>query len=146
MTDYNWITSRLATGAALDASCVPDLTAAGITHCVNCRSEDDTEDAFLPPTITKLWNPTDDDGAPKDERWWHTGIAFVLGALIEPHTRILVHCAAGVNRGPSLAYGCMLALGWPADAAEAMIRAARPQVGLAYAADARVKVPALGWC
>jgi Fe-S cluster assembly protein SufB len=55
------------------------------------------------------------------------------------------NCAAGINRGPSTAYSLMRALGWPAADAEAAIRAARPQVGLAYKGDADAAVAALGY-
>lgn len=81
---------------------------------------------------------------------WYDGLVHNI-AVADAETysvsgAVVHNCAAGVNRGPSMAMGILMALGWPADGAEALIRAARPQVGLAYAADARVKVPALGWC
>ena len=57
-------------------------------------------------------------------------------ALNDPDAVVLVHCHMGVNRGPSMAYAILLALGWDAVEALNAIRAARPIAGVIYAGNA----------
>lgn len=145
MADFSFITTRLATGAAIGSAADADtLLAAGFTDVIDLRSEfDDTP--LLGSRFAYLWNGTADDGSRKDPAWFARSLSFALPALAQPHRKIYMHCAAGVNRGPSTAYAVLLALGWPAAAAEAAIRQARPQVGLAYKGDADVAVIRLGY-
>lgn len=150
MTDFSFVTARLATGAAVS---VPDdvaqLAAAGVTHVIDCR-DDFSDGALLAahPEITYLWNGVPDDGNPAThgDAWFGRSLAFALPALAQPHARVYAHCAAGVNRGPSTAFAIMLALGFTAAAAEQVIRAARPQVGLAYKDEAVASATSLGYC
>jgi predicted protein tyrosine phosphatase len=59
-----------------------------------------------------------------------------LATLADPNRRIVVHCHMGVNRGPSMGFAILLALGWdPIEALDA-IRAARPIARVLYADDA----------
>lgn len=145
--DYDWIHPRLATGAALSGlSDAQALAAAGVTHVVDVTDAGDDTPLFAQlPGVHTLWNPTADDGQHKPPSWFETSLAFALPAFAITHARVYTHCSAGVNRGPSTAYAIMRALGFsPADA-EALIRAARPQVGLAYKADADAAIQALGY-
>ena len=50
--------------------------------------------------------------------------------------KVIVHCHMGVNRGPSLAFAAMLALGHEPTEALAAIRAQRPIAAVLYAEDA----------
>jgi dual specificity phosphatase 3 len=144
MTDYNFITDRLATGAHPgDADGVKQLLAVGVTHILNCWGEVDESPLMAGLPVTYLWCPTLDDGAPKGPEWFGPGLAFALPALAQPGAKLYSHCAAGINRGPSMAFAIMFALGWNAVDAEAMIRKVRPQVGLAYKNDAIRVVPTL---
>jgi predicted protein tyrosine phosphatase len=145
--DYNFITPRLATGAALTG---PDdvqvLIDAGITHVIDCIAGSPDAPLFAAhPEIHLLYNGTEDDGQPKPPSWFGKSIVFALHALAARHHRVYAHCAAGVNRGPSTAYAIMRAAGWSPNDAEALIRAARPQVGLAYKNDADAAVTSLGY-
>jgi dual specificity protein phosphatase-like protein len=145
--DFDFVTSRLATGAALSA---PDdvyaIVEAGITHVLDARSEFDDGPLFASqPHIHYLWNPTDDDGTTKLPEYFEKTIAFGLRALVEPGTRVLCHCAAGVNRGPSNVLAIMIAWGIDPVKAEAMIRDARPVVKLHYRDDVLAAVRALGY-
>ena len=146
MADFAIITSRLATGAAVSS---PDdvlaLQQAGITAVIDCRAEFDDGQLLAGAGLANLWNGTDDDGQPKPVSWFAASLGFALPLIAQPHQLVYCHCAAGVNRGPSTAYAVMLALGWDSDAAANTIRAARPQVGLAYAGDARAAVASLGY-
>lgn len=147
MSDYNFVTTRLATGAAIStAEDVTGLVAAGVTHIIDCRGEfDDAGLLSADPAITYLWNGTDDDGQPKLPDWFARSLTFALPALSVPHTKVYAHCAAGVNRGPSTAYAILRALGFTPANAEQAIRTARPQVGIAYKNDADAAVVALGY-
>jgi len=147
VADFNMITARLATGAAVNnADDVQQLLAAGITHIVDCRGEfDDTLLLATHPDLSYLWNGTNDDGAPKDPSWFAKSLSFALPALAMPHTKLYAHCAAGVNRGPSTLYCVMRALSFAGPVAEGLIRAARPQVGLRYKSDADSAILALGY-
>lgn len=146
MADFTMITPRLATGAAIaSADDVAQLMAAGITAVVDCRAEFDDGPLLASSGLAYLWDGTADDGKAKPPAWFAPALAFALPLLAQPRQVVYLHCAAGRNRGPSMCYAVMLALGWLAGAAEAQIRAARPQVGLAYMADARGAVVALGY-
>jgi protein-tyrosine phosphatase len=127
---------------------VQALVTAGITHIIDCR--DDFNDAPLlagQSAISYLWNGVPDDGDPAThgDAWFAKSIGFALPALSGPHTKVYCHCAAGVNRGPSTAFAIMLASGFTAADAEAVIRAARPVVGLAYKTEAVASVSNLGY-
>ena len=147
--DYNWINSRIATGAAIGSPTdVDDLAGAGVTHIIDCRGElDDAPLLGGHPDMLYLWNGVADDGNPAThgDAWFSKSLAFALPALAQPHTKIYTHCAAGVNRGPSTAFAILYALGFTAGHVEALIRAARPQVGLAYKDEAIASVHNLGF-
>lgn len=144
MPNLNFITSRLATGGDLPEGLRPalaDLRAweeLGITHVVDNRIEwDDSElVARHAPGIRYLHNGVDDIGQEMPDHWFDDGTAFVLAALSEPDTKVLVHCHMGINRGPSLAYASLLALDWDPIEAMTAIRSVRPIAAVGYAADA----------
>lgn len=145
--DFSFLTTRLSTGGGVASPAdARELAEAGITAVVDCRAElDDAPLLVAYPQVLYLWCPTQDDGSSKPPEWFGRGIAFALAALALPRARVHAHCAAGINRGPSMAFAIMLALGWAAEAAEAQIRAARPQVGLRYRDDAIAGVKKLGY-
>ena len=62
--------------------------------------------------------------------------SFTTGALRDPEAKVLVHCHMGINRGPSMAYACLLMLGHDPIEAMTMIRSARPIAAIGYAEDA----------
>jgi protein-tyrosine phosphatase len=144
--DFNFVSTRVATGAALltvdDAGV---LEAAGITHVIDCRAEFDDAPYFIQQSMQYLWNGVDDDGQPKPGEWFAKSITFALPALALPGTKVYAHCAAGVNRGPSTAYAILRALGYSAVLAEAEIRTARPQVNIAYMRDADSAIAQMKW-
>jgi len=141
----NFVTGRLATGAALNGP--PDIDALatlGITHVIDCRAEFD-DGALLAQRFHYIYAPTADDGQPKPPAWFELGIVFALQALSQPHNRVYAHCAAGVNRGPSMCYAIMRALGWPGPDALSTIKAARPVAQARYSGDADAAVVSLGY-
>jgi protein-tyrosine phosphatase len=147
MQDYSFVTTRLATGAAISSvEEVEQLVRAGITHVIDCRDSFTDMALFArQPHISYLWNGTPDDGMPKDSIWFRTSLEFALPALSTPNRRIYAHCAAGVNRGPSTCYALLRAMGFESELAAELITRARPQVRLAYRGDADLAVASLGY-
>ena len=149
MVDFSQITERLFTGAGIsNAQDVDQLVAAGITHIVDARDDFDDEALVMAshPFIFYTWDPTADDGKhPKPREWFEKAVVIAMGAMIWSSSKIFTHCAAGVNRGPSLAYAILRAMGLSKDEAYNMIKAKRPQAGIAYRDDADAALQQLGW-
>lgn len=139
----NFVTARLATGGALTGpNDVAALTAAGITHVIDCR-DDFNDGPLLAQNFQYLFDPTADDGQLKPPEWFQSGIAFALQALSQPDNRVYAHCKAGVNRGPSMCYAILRAFGWSAADAMTTIKTARPVAQVAYSANADSAVQSL---
>ena len=148
MADFNFVTVRLAAGAAIGSpKDVQALIAAGVTHIIDCRADfDDASLLASRPELHYLWNGVNDDGQPKPASWFEKSISFALSAFVaNPHYRVYAHCQAGVNRGPSTCYAILRALGLNTALAENLIRTARPQVQLRYKPDADAAVHLLGY-
>jgi hypothetical protein len=143
--DVTQLTSRLFTGAALHAGDTSSLHGLGITHIIDCRIEGGKDLADLGATFHLLWNGTADDGAAKPASWFDKSLMFAMGALSHHRTKVLAHCAAGINRGPSTAYTILRACGYEPVPADSLIRLARPQVRIRYEADGETAVRSLGW-
>lgn len=144
--DFSRITDRVLTGGGITSpEDAQELAQQGVTAVVDCRAETDDAPFFAGMSLSYLWNPAQDDGLPKPADWFDRTLTFVLPLLARPHEQIYLHCAAGVNRGPSHAYVVLRACGWDAASAETLMRAKRPQVGLAYKADADRAVVSLGY-
>lgn len=145
--DYNFVDLRLATGGGIVVQAdVDKLAADGITAVIDCR--DDFDDASLlssHPSIAYLYCPTADDGQPKPPEWFGKGIDFALGILAKPKTKVYAHCAAGSNRGPSMALAILLAQGLDFGEALALVQKARPNAQIRYRQDAENAVKALGY-
>ena len=141
----NFVTSRLATGGALGGPADLDaLAALGITHVIDCRAEFD-DGALLAQRFHYIYAPTADDGQPKPPSWFQPGIVFAMQALAQANTHVYAHCAMGVNRGPSMCYAIMRALGWPAAVAMSTIKTARPVAQVRYSGDADAAIASLGY-
>lgn len=146
MADFNWVTGRLAVGGALYSSAdVTQLLSAGVTHIVNCQAEQDDAPLLAGVPVLYLWNGQTDDGVAKPVDWFDRALQFAVPALAVPGKKVYVHCAAGVNRAPSVAYAILRALGVSPTVSESMIRGARPMVGIAYKGDADRAIAQLGW-
>lgn len=147
MADFNFATRRVATGAAITSEAdVQALITAGVTHVIDNRGEfDDMPLLATHPEITYIYNGVPDDGQPKPTSWFQKAIEFSLDALSHPKNKVYSHCAAGVNRGPSVCYAILRAQGLDQNTAETLIRNVRPQVGLAYKNDANRAVRELGY-
>ncbi len=138
--DFNFVTDRVATGAALnDEADVQTLVDAGISHIIDCNdSFNDGQLLASHPNITYLYNGTPDDGQPKSVSWFQRSLEFALPALALPKNKVYAHCKAGINRGPSTCFCILRAQGLTPLTARSFIEAARPITitGLRYADDA----------
>ncbi len=153
MADFTWITDRLATGGGVETEAdVAAVVEAGIDTLIDCRAE------FMPhaarfkaslaathPQIAYYNVPTLDDGEPKVPLWFEAGMRLALAALERPEGRVLVYCQSGINRGPSMAYAILRALGIAGDEAVGLLSDRRPVVGLRYRADADTAITWLGY-
>ena len=139
MPNFDFITPQLATGGDCNsADDVRAVAAAGITHVIDCRYECDDCLSFgrYAPEIRYLHLGVDDAGNRQPAWWYDDGVAFALIAMADPDAKVLAHCHMGINRGPSMAFAILLALGHDPVEAHRMIRAARPIAHIWYAEDA----------
>lgn len=112
--------------------------AAGITHIIDVRDEwtDEAMVADIAPHLHYTHLGVDDAGQPMEDSWFDLGVAAAIEALRDPDSRVLVHCHMGVNRGPSMAFAILLALGFNSRRALEAIVEARPIAAVLYAGDA----------
>ena len=114
-----------------------ELRSVGVTHIVDVRFEAD-DSSFIAehaPEVRYLHLGVDDRGQRIPGRWFDRGVGFALDAIDDGGV-VLTHCHMGINRGPSLGFATLLALGWDAVDALAAIRAARSIAYVDYADDA----------
>ena len=139
-----WVTPQLALSGDLGDDLVSmrrrlrEWVDSGITHIVDVRLEADDSRfvAGRAPHIRYHWLGVDDDDGRQTRAWFEAGAEVITSAVADPSTRVMVHCHLGVNRGPSLLFAAMLALGHDSVEAIAAIRRARPIAAVMYADDA----------
>ena len=102
----------------------------GITAVLNLTIRHDPNWPF--PTFQ---DGTPDDGQHKTSAWFGPGITRALHVM-HNGGKILVHCEAGVNRSPSMAYAILRAMGRSPGEATHLVLKAIPKANLRYAADA----------
>lgn len=115
-----------------------EWSAQGVTDIIDVRGEW-SDEAFVAehsPGMRYHWLGTDDWGNGQPDEWFEAGVAAALQSLADPDRTVMVHCHMGVNRGPSMAFAIMLALGFDPIDALAAIRGARPIAAIIYAQDA----------
>ncbi|MBI4467391.1 MAG: dual specificity protein phosphatase family protein [Acidobacteria bacterium] len=133
MADFDFLTERLAVGGGIwTRENLDEVKRAGITHILNTQVEFDDRSLLLAddhdPVILHLG--TDDDFQPKPADLFFRGVRFTLEALEQPGSKVLVHCASGVHRGPMIALAILRVLGYRRHDAVSLLRARRPVVDL----------------
>jgi len=147
MVNISRVTEHVWTGGDLPAhigepAMLADLNqiqAAGITDIIDNRLECSDEEfvAAHAPNVGYLWNGQDDVGQQMPDSWFSDGVKFALHAIADnPDAQVLAHCHMGINRGPSMAFAILLALGMDPVAALTAIRRSRPIAAISYAGDA----------
>ena len=144
--NLHFVTPQLAIGGDLNAyddtlasAQLDDLLRLGITHVLDVRLEWDDEQTFADraPHVRYLHHGMDDAGQAVPPEWFEGAVGFAEDAWREDADAVvLAHCHMGINRGPSLGFAVLLALGWDPVEAIAAIRKARPVANVWYAADA----------
>ena len=144
--NLHFVTPQLAVGGDLNAfddtlasEQLDDLLRLGITHVLDVRLEWDDAQTFAEraPHVRYLHHGMDDAGQAVPPEWFERVAGWAEDAYREdPDAVVLAHCHMGINRGPSVGFAILLALGWDAVEAIAAVRRARPVANVWYAADA----------
>lgn len=135
--EHSWVSDRIAVGSGVwKREEVLAIKREGITHVIDCRREASAEYLYRGTGIEFFHCGTLDDGERKGDAWFGRGAPYGASVLARPGTKLLVGCAAGINRGPSMLYAIMRLSGFDAVAAAAVIKMARPIALIAYQSDA----------
>ena len=144
--NLHFVTPQLAVGGDLNAfddtlasRQLDEICRLGITHVLDVRLEWDDERTFAEraPDVHYLHHGMDDAGQAVPYEWFEEAVRWVEDAFrSDPDAVVLAHCHMGINRGPSVGFAVLLALGWDPVEAIAAIRRARPVANVWYAADA----------
>jgi len=127
-----WVTGRIAVGGGIwTAENMAEVARAGVTHILDMQIEFDDTPLAKPLGLNVLWNPTDDDFAPKSAELLQRGVDFAVKALEANSTKLLIHCAAGVHRAPMMALAVLCSLSWTMADAKRLIAGKRPVVDFA---------------
>lgn len=130
--DITWLTAQIAIGGGIwNSNNMAELARAGITHIVDMQIEFDDTPLAKDHGVKVLWNPTDDDFAPKPASLFRDGVEFVEDALEDPDAKVFIHCAAGIHRAPMMALAVMGSMGWKVEDAMALMVMRRPVVDFA---------------
>lgn len=125
-----WLCGKVVTGTDVEAAMArADDAAAVICLCERHELSDRYPDyvAWLESDARARWMPIPDLHAPDGE----TAVAVVtsIASAVMSGQSVIVHCAAGLGRAPTMAMSAMVALGAdPADAAQ-LVAARRPLAG-----------------
>jgi dual specificity phosphatase 3 len=138
VTDGLWVGGDLeVSNPQLALAQLVELDEAGVTDIVDLRLEWNDEHwvTKAKPHLRYRWLGVDDAGQQMPDEWFATGTSYVLAAMAR-EGRVLVNCHMGINRGPSMGYAVLLALGWDPIEALDRIRGQRPIAHVGYAEDA----------
>ncbi|MBI6545999.1 MAG: dual specificity protein phosphatase family protein [Cyanobacteria bacterium NC_groundwater_1444_Ag_S-0.65um_54_12] len=108
--DYNWITPRIALGAAptnhYDAN---ELQVQGVTHVVNMCLGHDNKPFFKHTTIELVYFGMLDGEDEHGLQQISAAIRYITNALANNHDhKIYLHCAAGISRSAAVMTGVLM--------------------------------------
>jgi len=138
------ITDRIVLSGALpettegEQKVLAQWRALGVTDYLDTRIEENETEHFRKhiPDITYHWAGAPDDLGQQLDSWWQRGIDVATRVLADPNRVLMVTCAAGVSRSPSMVLAILLTHGWaPADALS-RIRERRPCSVITYSQQA----------
>ena len=130
--DMTWVTDRIAVGGGIwNDQNMEELVTMGVTHIIDMQIEFDDRPVAEPYGVKVLYSPTDDDFQLKPPELFQRGVQFALEALDEPHSKLYIHCAAGVHRAPMMTLAVLRVLGWPLKDAKNLIQRHRYVVDFA---------------
>jgi protein-tyrosine phosphatase len=135
--DHQWVTERIALGSTISQpEHVKAILHDGITHVLDCTKLNPSQPLLAGTGIVYRQCGVPDDGQTKPDQWFFQGIDFVLQTLKSHRTKVLVHCALGFSRSPSMVFAILLALGDSPDEAVSRIKTARVMASVRYREDA----------
>jgi len=117
MPSWSWITGKIALGSAPSASEVRTMQQQGITDVLDLRGEPRAGETGPRPQmyegsgIRYHYVGMLDRGGAEPAAKYHEGVGIMTEALSDPAAKILVHCAAGISRSPSMVYAYLLSTG-----------------------------------
>ena len=130
--DITWLTDRIAVGGGIwSPENMAMVAKEGITHIIDMQIEFDDTALAKEHGIEVLWNPTDDDFESKPAGLFRRGVEFATEALNGNGSKLFIHCAAGVHRGPMMALAVLASMGWDLEDAQELIERRRPAADLA---------------
>lgn len=138
LTDQLWIGGELDRhDHELAVEQLAELATAGVTAIMDCRIEWDDLDWVTEamPQLDYLSIGVEDAGYFMPDEWFDDGISFALDEISQGRV-VLVHCQAGINRGPSMGFLILISQGWDAIDALNLIRQRRPAARASYAEQA----------
>ena len=138
VTPFLLVGGSIRSGSADPVKVVRELRSMGLTHILDCRTE--SSDAKLVRQVSRevVYHQagTEDDADGTADGWFESGVTFARRALEQPDAVLLVHCALGQARGPSMAFAVLLDRGFDPGDALLKIIASRPQARANYAEQA----------
>ena len=108
MPDISWITPKVAIGSEPSASWVSAMRTQGITDVLDLRGEPRAREVAEPELyagtpIRYHYLPMLDRGGREPVEAYVRGVQ-IIDCAVRSGGKILVHCAAGISRSPSMVY------------------------------------------
>jgi dual specificity phosphatase 3 len=111
-------------GAAPNHRQAQQLVRDGVDAVVDLRIERDGHEEVWPPGVELVRVGLQDHGPPTVDEL--RAAAQVVSDLMRRGREVLVHCHAGLERGPSVACAALVLQGWPLNEAFRRVTASRP--------------------
>lgn len=148
MASWNWITSVIALGPQPSPNEISAMRSQGITDVLDLRgeprqSEQPTQEWYAGTGIAYHYLPMLDRGGVEPPEKYQAGVAIIDRALCKPNAKVLVHCAAGRSRSPSMVYAYLRSTGMSPDEAWTKIVTSRPVALRQYVDYAERAVPSI---
>lgn len=149
MSDWSWVTPRIALGSAPTAADLHNMERQGITDVLDLRGEPNQgetgpqPDMYWGTGIDYHYVPMRDRGGMQPVAVYQQAVAVIQDVMSNPLKKLLLHCAAGQFRSPSVLYAYLRTLGMSPGDAWSLIRMARPIVQDQYVSSAERAVPYL---
>jgi predicted protein tyrosine phosphatase len=123
--DAAMVVPGLWVGAAPNHRQAQQLVRDGVDAVVDLRIEGDGDEEVWPPEVALVRVGLQDHGSPTVDEL--RAAAQAVSDLMLRGREVLVHCHAGLERGPSVACAALVLQGWPLNEAYRRVTASRPR-------------------